>query len=30
MDGMDLLYGMNRTVNGMTFGGLDWLGKSSV
>ena len=27
MDGMDLLYGMNRTVNGMTFGGLDWLGK---
>ncbi len=26
MDGMDVLYGMNRTINGMTFGGLDWLG----
>ncbi|MBO6281123.1 MAG: hypothetical protein J6N49_01185, partial [Alphaproteobacteria bacterium] len=26
MNGMDVLYGMNRTINGMTFGGLDWLG----
>ena len=26
MNGMDTLYGMNRTLNGMTFGGLDWLG----
>ena len=26
MNGMDTLYGMNRTVNGMTFSGLDWLG----
>ncbi len=26
MYGMDALYGMNRTVNGMTFGGLDYLG----
>ena len=26
MNGMDTLYGMNRTINGMTFGGLDWLG----
>ena len=26
MNGMDVLYGMNRTTNGMTFGGLDWLG----
>lgn len=26
MSGMDTLYGMNRAVNGMTFGGLDWLG----
>ena len=26
MNGMDVLYGINRTVNGMTFGGLDWLG----
>ena len=26
MNAMDVLYGMNRTVNGMTFGGLDWLG----
>lgn len=26
MNGMDTLYGMNRAVNGMTFGGLDWLG----
>lgn len=23
---MDVLYGMNRTINGMTFGGLDWAG----
>ena len=26
MDGMDMLYGANRAVNGATFGGLDWLG----
>lgn len=26
MDGLDTMYGMNRTINGMTFGGLDWLG----
>ena len=26
MSGMDTLYGMNRTINGMTFGGLDYLG----
>lgn len=26
MNGMDTLYGVNRTINGMTFGGLDWLG----
>ncbi len=26
MNGMDALYGMNRTLNGMTFGGLDYLG----
>ena len=26
MDGMDVLYGANRAVNGATFGGLDWLG----
>ena len=26
MDGLDTLYGMNRAVNGMTFGRLDWLG----
>ena len=26
MSGMDTLYGMNRAINGMTFGGLDWLG----
>lgn len=26
MDGMDVLYGMNRTLNGMTFGGVNWLG----
>ena len=25
MDGMDTIYGMNRAINGMTFGGLDWL-----
>ncbi|MBR1398982.1 MAG: hypothetical protein IJ564_02255 [Alphaproteobacteria bacterium] len=25
-DGLDTLYGMNRAVNGITFGGLDWLG----
>ena len=25
MNGMDVLYGMNRTINGMTFGGLDYL-----
>ena len=27
MNGMDVLYGMNRTINGMTFGGLDYLGQ---
>jgi hypothetical protein len=27
MNGMDVLYGMNRTVNGMTAGGLDYLGQ---
>jgi hypothetical protein len=26
MDAMDMLYGMNRGINGMTLGGLDWLG----
>ena len=26
MDGMDVMYGMNRAINGLTFGGLDWLG----
>lgn len=26
MNSMDALYGMNRTLNGMTFGGLDYLG----
>ena len=26
MNGMDVLYGANRTLNGMSFGGLDWLG----
>ncbi len=26
MNGMDTMYGMNRAINGMTFGGLDWLG----
>ena len=26
MNGMDIIYGMNRAVNGITFGGLDWLG----
>ena len=26
MNGMDVLYGMNRTINGMTAGGLDYLG----
>ena len=26
MSGMDTLYGMNRAINGMTFGGLDYLG----
>ena len=25
-DGLDTLYGMNRAVNGITVGGLDWLG----
>ena len=29
MDGLDTLYGMNRAVNGMTFGRLDWLGNKS-
>ena len=27
MNGMDVLYGMNRTINGMTAGGLDYLGQ---
>ena len=27
MNGMDVLYGMNRTLNGMTAGGLDYLGQ---
>ncbi len=26
MSGLDTLYGANRTINGATFGGLDWLG----
>ena len=26
MSGMDTMYGMNRAINGMTFGGLDYLG----
>lgn len=26
MNGLDTMYGMNRTINGMSFGGLDWLG----
>ncbi|MCQ2734995.1 MAG: hypothetical protein MJ212_03480, partial [Alphaproteobacteria bacterium] len=26
MNSMDVLYGMNRTINGMTFGGSEWLG----
>ena len=27
MDGMDVLYGINRTINGMSFGAMDWLGE---
>ena len=26
MTGMDTMYGMNRAINGISFGGLDWLG----
>ena len=26
MTGLDTMYGMNRAINGISFGGLDWLG----
>ena len=26
MNGLDTMYGMNRAINGISFGGLDWLG----
>ena len=27
MDALDVLYGMNRTINGMGFGSMDWVGQ---